>query len=279
MPKESLTHEIIRPSRNLDVFFRLFKDSHDFVTNHWHNSIEIIYITAGTLFVTLGQNQLTLKEGDCILINSRVVHATNSSLGNDAILLQIPASFLKRYLPDYESYYFDLDFDSTDVHYQTKLMQFKKILEDMEVVETVMPEAANLRFTSLLFELLFVLYHNFRIAVGSGQTQQSSQVLSQLKPILDYTNQNYNRPITIQEVADLAHLQPEYFCRKFKKYVGQTYLEYLNEVRLTYIYQDLLHTKKTLNEILETHGFTNYKLFRRVFRDKFGCTPGQLRNL
>ncbi|MEO2604575.1 MAG: helix-turn-helix transcriptional regulator [Clostridium butyricum] len=52
--------------------------------------------------------------------------------------------------------------------------------------------------------------------------------LSQLEPVLDYTKLNYNRAISIQEISDIAHLQPEYFCRKFKKYIGQTFLEYLN---------------------------------------------------
>ncbi|KJZ96406.1 MULTISPECIES: AraC family transcriptional regulator [Clostridium] len=53
--------------------------------------------------------------------------------------------------------------------------------------------------------------------------------LSQLEPVLDYTNLNYNRAISIQEISDIAYLQPEYFCRKFKKYIGQTFLEYLND--------------------------------------------------
>ncbi|GEQ16314.1 MULTISPECIES: helix-turn-helix transcriptional regulator [Clostridium] len=52
--------------------------------------------------------------------------------------------------------------------------------------------------------------------------------LSKLEPVLDYTKLNYNRAISIQEISDIAHLQPEYFCRKFKKYIGQTFLEYLN---------------------------------------------------
>lgn len=59
--------------------------------------------------------------------------------------------------------------------------------------------------------------------------------------------------------------------------MGQTYLSYLNDVRMTHVYEDLIHTDGHLNVILERHGFTNYKLFRRLFREKFGCTPMELR--
>ena len=59
--------------------------------------------------------------------------------------------------------------------------------------------------------------------------------------------------------------------------MGVTFLEYQNEIRLSHIYQDLITTTDTLQDILERHGFTNYKLFRRVFFDHFHATPSQVR--
>ena len=59
--------------------------------------------------------------------------------------------------------------------------------------------------------------------------------------------------------------------------MGLTFLEYQNEVRLSHIYEDLLSTNDTLQQILERHGFTNYKLFRRVFAEHFHATPLQVR--
>lgn len=54
-------------------------------------------------------------------------------------------------------------------------------------------------------------------------------------------------------------------------------MEYQNEVRLSHIYQDLIITNDTLHQILEYHGFTNYKLFRKVFFEHFQATPSQIR--
>ena len=62
-------------------------------------------------------------------------------------------------------------------------------------------------------------------------------------------------------------MQPGYFCRFFKKCMGVTFLEYQNELRLSYIYRDLITTEDSVRDILERHGFTNYKLFRRCLEN------------
>ncbi len=59
--------------------------------------------------------------------------------------------------------------------------------------------------------------------------------------------------------------------------MGKTYLEYLNEIRLSHIYKDLVSTDLPLKIILENNGFTNYKLFRQLFYDNFHTTPGAYR--
>ena len=59
--------------------------------------------------------------------------------------------------------------------------------------------------------------------------------------------------------------------------MGITFLEYQNELRLSHIYRDLLTTDDAIHLILERHGFTNYKLFRRMFFEHFEMTPTEVR--
>ena len=79
------------------------------------------------------------------------------------------------------------------------------------------------------------------------------------------------------DLASLAGLNEQYFCRFFKKKMGVTFLEYQNEYRLSFLYKDLINTKDPVHVILERHGFNNYKLFRRMFQEHFGCTPKKVR--
>lgn len=279
MNTENFTHEIIQPTENLDAVLKLFDDPGSYTPSHWHNSIEILYITSGSLQVDIGKYSYDLKEDDCILINSGKVHSTHCIDGNTSILLQIPSSLLKRYIPNYKNYYFDLNINSKDQYNTENLNKIKEILKSMKELKSYSGEVGHLRFASLLFEFLFLLYNHFKITLSNENVIHSNISLSNLEPVLDFTKQNYNKHISIKVVSDIAHLQPEYFCRKFKQYMGQTYLDYLNEIRLSHIYMDLLNTKDSISTIMERHGFSNYKLFYKIFKEKFNCTPRDIRKL
>lgn len=92
-----------------------------------------------------------------------------------------------------------------------------------------------------------------------------------------YVKIHYAQPVSLEDAANVLSLNQEYFCRYFKKYMGMTFLEYVNSVRLSHIYGDLLNTNYGIMALLERHGFTNYKLFAKMFRTTYGCSPSELR--
>lgn len=55
--------------------------------------------------------------------------------------------------------------------------------------------------------------------------------------------------------------------------MGIPYLEYVNRIRLEHIYTDLLYTDLPVRRTAGKTGFYNYKLFMRMFRQVYGCTP------
>ena len=270
-------HEIDKNTDGYDIYFRIFHDPFSFVSNHWHTAVEIIYLLSGELEVTLNEYTSLLKAGDFILINSRIVHSTKSINGNESIMLQLPYPFLKKCIPDISAV--QLMVSSRPGHAQTAstLVRLKEILKSMRVLFEAGGIEDRLQFNSLLYKLLYLLYRDFRTEVLPSDYEKRSKNLYRLEPLIQYTQEHYTQRITIEEIAGIAALEPRYFCRFFKKYMGITYLEYLNEVRLSHIYHDLIATDFPLRYILELHGFTNYKLFRTLFYEKFRDTPGNLR--
>lgn len=206
-----------------------------------------------------------------------MIHSTKCTTPNIGIVFQIPMDFIRLYIPDVQQLRFVLDDPSPDPIRQTKLNRFKETLRQMQIADDIRPDGYVLRFNSLLFEILFQLYHNFSVKVFQANLNQRTKDLNRLNEILSYTARNYDRPISIDEISRVAFLEAGYFCRFFKKHMGLTFLEYQNELRLSRIYQDLITTEDTLQQILERHGFTNYKLFRRMFAEHFQATPSQVR--
>lgn len=271
------TYEIIQVPETTGVRFFTDVDNGSYYPNHWHDAIEIIYMTKGVLDGTIENTEFHLQEGQCLLINSCVIHSTKCTTPNIGIVFQIPMDFIQTYIPDVHKLRFVLDDPSPNPVRQTKLDMFKETLKQMQIANDIRPEGYVLRFNSLLFEILFQLYHNFSVKVFQANLNQRAKDLHRLNEVLDYTSRNYNWPISIDEISQVAFLEAGYFCRFFKKHMGLTFLEYQNEVRLSHIYQDLITTDDTLQKILERHGFTNYKLFRRVFFQHFQATPSQIR--
>lgn len=280
MPKEtSATHEHIELSHNSDIRFVLFHASDIYVMSHWHNALEVNFVLDGTFEVTTDGQTFLLQPDDCIIINSKVIHATRYMKDTRSLLVQIPYPFLKKYIPDISTIVFDVPVFTQDHETKEKLDTLKTILRKMILATDKTPPCSGdtLQFQSLLFDFLYHLYRDFRRELPLHFTDRRFKNLSLLEPVIEYTKRHYNMPISIPEISKIASLQPEYFCRFFKKHMGCTYLEYINEIRLSHIYHDLSATDHPLYQLLEMHGFKNYKVFRRMFQEHFHTTPGALR--
>lgn len=270
-------YELIPLNDKTNVRFYTSKDPGSYVAPHWHDAIEIICMQKGALRVTVENTVYDLGANQCIMISPNVIHSSLCSAPNQAIVFQIPQAFVEKFVPNAKALKFGLKDPADTLIEQSKVDMFKETLEKMQFLMDCQPDGAVLKFNSLLFEVLFQLYHNFSTPVVEADMTRRQKSLEKLKPILEYIAENYNRPISLEEIAGIAMFEPKYFCRFFKKYMGTTFLEYQNEIRLSKIYQDVISTNLTISEILEKHGFTNYKLFRKMFYSHFNATPTQLR--
>ena len=59
--------------------------------------------------------------------------------------------------------------------------------------------------------------------------------------------------------------------------MGITFIRHLHLVRLVHIHDDILNTQDNIMDIALRHGFNNYKLFTKMFREIYGCSPRELR--
>lgn len=277
MKKSKISYEIIDVSTVTNVKFYTSVDPGSYIPTHWHRAVEIIYMQEGSLDVTIESRNFTIYPEDCILINANVPHSTKCTSPNKAIVLQIPLDFMEKYIPNIQQLLFVWDHTTTDPIKRTKIDMLRTTLEQMQIIDDIRPDGFIMRFNSLIFELLFQLYHNFSVKVFQGDLSQKKKDLDRLNLVLKYIADNYQRPISLTEISEIAYLQSGYFCRFFKKRMGVTFLEYQNEYRLSFIYRDLISTCDPVHVILERHGFTNYKLFRRMFQEHFGTTPTQIR--
>ena len=271
------THEIVRTKSLLNVYFDVCETTNHIVPSHWHKHLELIFILRGTMHVISNEKNHTLHTKDLFIVNSGDIHYTRSVGKTKLLLLQIPYEFLNQIIFQFDTIHFTEHFSydqfQEDAHYQS-IVKHLLVMEELYINQE---EGYQFLFTSHLHLLLHVLYTNYTSRHNMEQITKEEKSLERIKEIIAYVEEHYMEPLTLQEVADLFALNPEYFCRYFKKNTGFTFLQYVNMVRLPHIYEDIIQTKDSITQIQERHGFSNYKIMNRMFKELYCCLPSEAR--
>ena len=93
-----------------------------------------------------------------------------------------------------------------------------------------------------------------------------------------YIQQNYQRELTIDEVADFCKLNRNYFSRRFKELIGSTPQEFLIRQRLTSAAELLRLTDQPIKNIADQCGYPNQLHFSQAFKKYYGLSPREWRN-
>ncbi len=166
--------------------------------------------------------------------------------------------------------------DSEEIAFQNNI---KLLLRTFSDIYRDKPLGYKLKINGLIFELLFILVNKFSTSLSELRIQKTDRYLERLESITKFVKKHYNEDISLDDISAQAGLNPEYFSRFFKKYMGTTFLKYLNSVRLHHFYTDLTNSDCSISELIEKNGFTNYKMFMKLFKDTYVYTPSEIRKL
>ncbi|MHC4537958.1 MAG: helix-turn-helix domain-containing protein [Planctomycetota bacterium] len=108
-------------------------------------------------------------------------------------------------------------------------------------------------------------------------SSQDARKVSQIRPAINYIDANYNKPITLADVARASHLSVSRLAHIFKEQMGITIIDYLTSVRIERAKQLLLATDQNCTEICFEVGYNNQSYFTRTFKGFVGMTPRQFK--
>lgn len=277
MHKQTYRYEAIKYPSKEDVFFNVLWHNRDYTAPHWHNGLEILYLLEGSEDCYLGEEEcIRMKKGDFLVINSRVVHSVQCPRQCREMLIQIPYSMMKRFIPQIDGLEFVCE-KITGKKQRMDTFLVESALSTLAELHPFQSPEETLEFYSQIYHLLAVLVKDFSVSVTSDKMEISEKYMERLGMITSYVKEHYMEEISLQEIARLVSLNPDYFTRFFKKYMGMTFLDYVNSVRMEHVVRDLQRTDLSVQKLLEIHGFTNYKLFMKMYKSRFESTPGKMR--
>ncbi|UTR13214.1 AraC family transcriptional regulator [Salipaludibacillus sp. LMS25] len=95
--------------------------------------------------------------------------------------------------------------------------------------------------------------------------------------MLRYIEEHATNTFKVEDVAQSADLSVSRAAHLFKSCVGKTIIEYAVDIRLSTAINQMTYTTMTLEHIAENCGFGTYPYFHRVFKKKYGISPGEYR--
>ncbi len=233
---------------------------------HWHEQLEFHYILNGGGIFYCNQKPLLVEKGSLVIINSNEIHKGVSSTKNFDALVII-----------FEMDAFSKEFANCNVVFQSLIKSDPKINELLMSVYEEKNEkntGYKLAMKGKFYELISYLLRNYVVQSLSDRENVSRiRNLSRLNTVLQYIQENYTETITNRELADLLHISEYRFCHLFKEIMGQSPLNYINEVRLKKAYHLLEQKEITVSEAALVVGFQDYNNFGRQFRKYYGFPP------
>ncbi|HEY5583277.1 MAG TPA: helix-turn-helix domain-containing protein [Ruminiclostridium sp.] len=258
-------------------FSAFVSNLHKDVPCHFHNYMEMLYITSGSAIVHVNNKSFDFSEGDFLVINSNDLHYIKSVGLPEFLVLQFKSSMIN---PDlelpFEGKYFlpllkkDLIF-TKDIrlhHGNTLENLMLEIVSDFK--EKFMGYELNIKANiykifSWLIKNDFIEFPNIK-----GITPSS---VSKISVLLEHICSNFDKELTIEDASKMVYMSYHHFCRTFKKVTGKTFITYLNFVRLRESEKLLIMSDKSISEIAISVGFSNTSYYTRTFKKEKGIPP------
>lgn len=251
---------------------------------HWHDEMELVVIKKGQGYVSVDFDKHLVHSGDIIMIYPGCLHAIEqdasykmeyeniifkpellSSGANDLCMLQYMKPLLDGTLP--------VEHFLTPAH--EVFESLSNCIRQIDLVCADQTTGWQLAVKSALFYFFFLLISERQKKTVSISHNPKS--LKKMKTVLKYVEEHYTEKLTIDDMAKLTFYSKSHFMKFFKVHMGTGFTEYLNDYRLAMAARLLKSSDESILMIAEESGFDNLSYFNRIFKRKYGVSPGSYR--
>jgi AraC-like DNA-binding protein len=275
---------LLKIPKEHDQSFSIRYDIVSFFYNKWHYhpELELVYIIEASGRQFIGDSIHHFKNNDLILLGSNLPHlwrcdekflVKGSKLKVEAIIIH--------FMPDcFGPDFFKLPENKSLLRLFQKANMGVRIKNQSRVIVSglmrKLVQAKNSERIILLLQILQTIAHSreTKTICSEGLSfQYSLAETERLNNIYQYIMNHFTREIRLEQIARVAHLTPNGFCRYFKSRIKKTFSRFLIEVRIGHACKLLAESDKPVADICYDCGFNNFSNFNRHFKSVAGRTP------
>lgn len=250
-----------------------------------HDSFEMVYIKNGLAVFEINGEPVHVGPNDIIIIKPGQYHKfiVRSESGCEFIVLNF--RFESRNKDDFSevSLHDFLNFVSnreTGAYISLKVSQKNEIIT---LLNRILRERDNSEIESefmshlLVLELFVLLSRALKTEWENSISDKSPKLRQLIQISIGFIKNNYERDISLEDIARYVFLSPGYFIRAFKEETGTSPINYLLKIRIERAMELLSDTGDRIIDIALAVGFSSQQRFNEIFRKYTGMTPTHYR--
>lgn len=277
----------LRLPQDFDKSFIVFKEIGKYfpVPWHYHPEYELVLVLKSTGRRMVGDHIGYFQESDLVCMgpylphvwvnDSRYINGQADHLA-EAIVIHFKDNFLgKEFLniPEMDAFknFLKMSTRGMALHGKTR--------EQINSLMIGMVGMNGIQRLSSLLSIFDVLSNTkeFELLASVGYTYNTETTNDRLGKITEYVMKNFDKDISLPEIADKANMAVTTFCNFFKDQFRTTFVEYLNNVRIGHACKLLAERDETVVQIAYECGFNNLANFNRQFKKYKNMTPTEYR--
>lgn len=228
---------------------------------HFHESIELVYVLAGTSHAIVDGEHLQARPGDIIINSSYQVHAYIRQ-ESQVIVAAIPLAAVPSLSELLVTGRFRMPLYHEDG--DGRIGQMMKLLVSLQGCHSAQCGMS----TAILGYLID------RVGLSNADYAPGNDLP---RRILSYLGEHYDQQVTSSQLAAHFGYSRSRLSHLFKSSIGYSLPEYLHMVRLRRVAGLLATTSLPVSQIAAQCGYGNMHTFHYAFREHYGITPGQYR--
>lgn len=254
---------------------------------HFHNLCELNYVVESWGKRMVGDHIDNFLPGDLVLMSPNLPHIWY----NDPSVLNTPSeNKLAKAVVIYFPYEFLMKTAGDDI----VILKAQKLLEkakrgirfygktqnEVTLKLNHITEKTGFTKTIEFLEIMNILIESkeFEPLASVGFTHNLNEKdTERMNKVLKYIMQNFAKPISLNEIAEVANMTPPAFSSFFKKRTQKCFSSFLNEIRIGHACKLLQDLEITISEVCYLSGFQNFTNFNKFFKHFTGKVPREYR--
>lgn len=244
---------------------------------HSHAAIEIVAVKSGVLRCCINGDTICVYPNQILFINSNTGHRLFSE-NAEILYMHMDTSVLNENANDdgrSKIYTFILRANAKPYMLFTDNKEITELLHKISVKYYEEPKDSRWYLKAYLYEVVAFMYSQSFVTPLTIFKEQ----IDKIEPVVRYIDDNFNLPITLDNICSVVMYNKYTVCHTFKAVTGSTVFDYINFVRVNFAIEQLREKNNSILEIAVKSGFSSATYFNRVFKNIIGCSPSVYRKL